>query len=109
MIPTSLPRPRRFVIWVAEAIYGAFLIGFFPSLWRDGAYGDESGPFDDSLTSLAMISLWALCITINMRLALENNSWTWLDIFGPFSMMCMLLIWSVIFNYVPSTEYQTAF
>ena len=39
-----------------------------------------------------MSALWTLCICINCRLTLENNSWTLLEHFGLWSMVCMLAL-----------------
>jgi len=96
---------RKMVYWVVEGIYAAVIVTFVPMLTELGYVWATS----ISLSEASMGALWTLCIAINVRLTLENNSWTILEVLGPILMLCMLVIWSVIFNYVPSTEFDGAF
>jgi hypothetical protein len=62
-----------------------------------------------SLSELSVGALWTLCVCINVRLILENNSWSIVEFLGPLLMIAMLAVWSVIFEYVPSRQYDGSF
>ena len=85
--------------WLAEAAYAAVVVTcWWPFLL--------AADMHDSLGESSMITMWLVCTVVNTRLVLENNSWTWIDYFGVFSMFAMLLIWSaaghVLSNYAPA-------
>ena len=104
---------RGMLLWVLEGIYSAALVAYLPGLLisfgRDGdvVTGQLAGGI--SLSELSVGALWTLCVCINVRLILENNSWSVVEFLGPFLMIAMLAVWSVIFEYVPSRQYDGSF
>ena len=84
----------KLALWVAEAVYTAAITAYVP------AFMTYSGGVDMSLSECAMTSMWAVCLTIDARLVLENHSWTKLDLFGVFAMVLVLLFWTVFFGYI---------
>jgi len=104
---------RGMLLWVLEGIYSAALVAYLPGLLisfgRDGdvVTGQLAGGI--SLSELSVGALWTLCVCINVRLILENNSWSIVEFLGPLLMIAMLAVWSVIFEYVPSRQYDGSF
>ena len=41
------------------------------------------------------ITLWTVCFCINLRFALENNSWTIVEVVGLALMILLLMVFSV--------------
>ena len=99
---------RKMFWWVTEALYAAAVIAFAPLVFARASSVDavyEGG----SLPELSMATMWTICISINLRLTLENNSWTYIEAFSLGLMLSLLGVFFVFFNYVPSTEYGGSF
>uniref|UniRef100_A0A7S3FBL2 P-type ATPase C-terminal domain-containing protein n=1 Tax=Haptolina ericina TaxID=156174 RepID=A0A7S3FBL2_9EUKA len=83
----------RLACWVIEGVYTAALCAYLPTF----CIGVES---TISVSEISFACMWAVCITIDARLVLENHSWTALDGFGLVAMLLVLLIWAVLFTYI---------
>jgi len=95
---------RKMFWWVIEALYAAAICGCIPMIITSiGSEAQDTfgGGGSESLGQMQFAALWIVCVAINARLPLENNSWTFIEWFGPFSMLCMLVVVSCLFNYVP--------
>ena len=90
-------RPRL-IAWVFEGIYTAAVCAYLPTFLTDGDDGTIS------VSEVAMAAMWTVCITIDVRLILENHSWTGLDIFGVWAMMLVLLIWTIFFSFINNDD-----
>ena len=66
------------------------------------------GRGDDTVSELSMVTLWSLSFCINMRLVLENNSWTVVEVFSFALMFCLLALVSLFVNCADGVSNRSA-
>jgi len=93
---------KKMVFWILEAFYAGLIIGYAPQFAND--YYTNCGS-NVTLSELSMGAMFVVTISINVRLTLENNSWSVVEVVALVLMIIATFAFAIVMNYNVSYTY----